>query len=265
MQASLWLVLVISLIGDVIVFLTSTILLAHKTTIAFLTKYATPFAAGALLAAAFLDFLHDGVEHYEPLTVLLAALIGLLFFFVLEGWLHWFHHHSKEPFEPKTGSEAHHHEADPIVALAAGGNWLHNFIDGAAIAAAFLVSISAGIITTIAVALHEIPREIADSGYLLKRGLKRRGVLLVHGVAIVVTALGTTLFYTLGRHSETLLAVLIGSTAGFFIYIAASDIIPSINQARSENKFIDWQVLLVILGAVIVGTAVLIAHHFIPA
>jgi zinc and cadmium transporter len=265
MQPSLWLVLAISLAGDVVVFLTSIVLLAHKKTIAFLTKYATPFAAGALLAAAFLDFLHDGVENYNPLTVLLAALVGVLFFFVLEGWLHWFHHHSKEPFEPKSGQDAHHHETDPIVALAAGGNWLHNFIDGGAIAAAFLVSVSAGIITTIAVAMHEIPREMADSGYLLKRGLGRRGVLMVHGVAIGVTALGTVLFYTLGRHSQTLLAILIGSTAGFFIYIAASDIIPSINQSRNEKKLIDWQVVLVILGAVIVGAAVLIAHHFIPA
>lgn len=264
MIAPLWLVLAISLAGDIVVFLSSVVLLAHKKTIAFLTKYATPFAAGALLAAAFLDFLHDGVEHYEPLTVLLAALVGLLFFFVLEGWLHWFHHHSKEPFEPASGGDVHHHEADPIVALAAGGNWLHNFIDGAAIAAAFLVSVSAGIITTIAVAMHEIPREMADSGYLLKRGLGRRGVLMVHGVAIAVTALGTILFYTLGRHSTTLLALLIGSTAGFFIYIAASDIIPSINQSRNEKKLIDWQVILVVLGALIVGAAVLIAHHFIP-
>lgn len=262
MQVSLWLVLAISLAGDIVVFLASSILLVHKKTMAFLATYATPFAAGALLAAAFLDFLHEGVENYEPLTILLAALAGLLFFFVLEGWLHWFHHHSKEPYEAKSGKTAHNHDADPIVALAAGGNWLHNFIDGAAIAAAFLVSISAGIITTIAVALHEIPREMADSGYLLKRGLKRRGVLMVHGVAILVTALGTTLFYTVGQRSEAVLAILIGSTAGFFIYIAASDIIPSINQSRNNKKFIDWQVGLVILGAVTVGAAIILAHSF---
>lgn len=265
MHAPLWLVLIISLAGDIVVFISSTVLLTHKTTTAALAKYATPFAAGALLSAAFLDFLHDGVEHYNALHVLIAALVGLLFFFVLEGWLHWFHHHSKEPFEPATGPDAHHHESDPIVALAAGGNWLHNFIDGGAIAAAFLVSTSAGLITTLAVAMHEIPREMADSGYLIKRGMKRRGVIAVHGVAILVTAIGTILFYQLGSHSQELLALLIGSTAGFFIYIAASDIIPSINQSRNEKNLIDWQVILVIAGAVIVGAAILIAHHFIAA
>lgn len=257
---SVWLVLAISLAGDVIVFLSSTLLLTHKRTIALLSKYATPFAAGALLSAAFLDFLHDGVENYEPLNVLLAALIGVIFFFLLEGWLHWFHHHSVESFE---GSRAHKEHADPIVVLATGGNWLHNFIDGAAIAAAFLISTSAGIITTIAVAMHEIPREIADSGYLLKRGLSVPKVIAVHGFAILATAAGTLLFYLTARENSTLLAWLLGSTAGFFIYIAASDIIPSINESRKTPKIFDMQAALVILGAVLVGGAILIAHRFI--
>ncbi len=260
MNPSVWLVLGVSLIGDFVVFFASTALLTHKKIVRGLATYATPFAAGALLAAAFLDFLHDGVEQYEPLTVLIAALGGMLFFFLLEGWLHWFHHHSKEPFEQ---ASTHKEKADPVVVLATGGNWLHNFIDGAAIAAAFLISPATGVITTIAVALHEIPREIADSGYLLQRGLKVKGVIMVHGVAIVTTAVGTVLFYQIARGQEALLSWLIGSTAGFFIYVAASDIIPSINESREKSKLIDWQVALVLIGAVLVGAAILIAHRFI--
>lgn len=260
MEPSLLLVLAVSLAGDVIVFISSTILLTYKKTVNLLTKYATPFAAGALLAAAFLDFLHEGVEEYKPLTVLSAALIGILFFFLLDGWLHWFHHHSIEPYETQ---HTHREKADPIVVLAAGGNWLHNFIDGAAIAAAFLVSISTGIVTTIAVAFHEIPREMADSGYLLKRGLSVKKIIGVHGIAIIVTAIGTVLFYQTARSNSDLLAWLIGSTAGFFIYIAASDIIPSIKSSRVKPKAFDIQAALVLAGAVMVGTVILIAHQFI--
>jgi zinc and cadmium transporter len=259
MKPTFLFVLLISLAGDILVFAASSVFLTHKKLVKGLMRYAPPFAAGALLAAAFLDFLHDGVEHYEPYTVLLAALVGLIFFFVLEGVLHWFHHHSKEPFE-----EQHEHgKAEPVVALAAAGNWLHNFIDGAAIAAAFLVSTSTGIITTIAVALHEIPREIADSGYFLSRGMKRRGVIGVHGIAIIFTAVGTALFFFTGRSSTTALAWLLGSTAGFFIYIGASDIMPSIKQSRKDQTLFDEQILMVILGAVIVGTVITVAHHFI--
>lgn len=260
MHISIWLVLAISLAGDVTVFISSTILLTQRTTLSWLVKYATPFAAGALLAAAFLDFLHDGAEHYDAQTVMIAALVGLLFFFLLEGWLHWFHHHSKEPFE--TGPV--HRRGEPIVVLVTTGNWLHNFIDGAAIAGAFLISMSAGLITTVAVAFHEIPREMADSGYLLRRGMSRNKVIGVHGGAIVVTAIGTLLFYLTARTHPAVLAWLIGSTAGFFIYVAASDIIPSINEARQQHKFIDLQAGLVLIGAFIVGLAIVLAHHYIP-
>ena len=259
METSLLVVLTISLAGDLAVFLSSILFLSHKKLINGLVRYATPFAAGALLAAAFIDFLHEGVEQYEPLTVLVAALIGVLGFFLLEGWLHWFHHHSHEPFEAK---HAHKGE-EPVALLATLGNWLHNFIDGAAIAAAFLVNPTTGIITTIAVAAHEIPREVADSGYLLARGMSRRRVIGVHGIAIIVTAIGTTLFYITGSSNATILPWLIGSTAGFFIYIAASDIIPSIKNNRTSKKVIDYQSALVVLGALSVSAVILFAHQFI--
>lgn len=257
MKSSLFTVLAIALAGDILVFATSSVLLAHKKTTALLARHATPFAAGALLAAAFLDFLHEGVEKYNPLTVLMSALGGILFFFLLEGWLHWFHHHGHEPYET---AKSH---PEPVTRLAIIGNLLHNFIDGAAIAGAFLISFSAGVITTIAVALHEIPREIADSGYLLKRGLDRVKVIAMHGAAVVVTAIGAGLFYVTGKDGGNMLPILLGSTAGFFIYVAASDIIPSINKSRSKQQFIDVQVALVVLGAVLVGAAILLAHGFI--
>lgn len=260
MYTNVWIVLLVALAGDIIVFLSSTVMLAYKRLVEWLATYATPFAAGALLAAAFVDFLSDGVKNYQPTQVLAAALIGILFFFVLEGWLHWFHHHSKAHFEVQS---AHRTNAEPVVVLATLGNWLHNFIDGAAIAAAFLVSGSTGIVTTLVVALHEIPREMSDSGYLLKRGMSKKGVIMVHGVAVLVTAVGTLLFYLTGRSHTNILAWLIGSTAGFFIYIAASDIIPSINESRTPRRVIDLQVILVLVGSAVLTGVILFAHRLI--
>jgi len=256
---SLAFVLAVAVIGDVIVFLASTVFLTHKKLIVGLTKYATPFAAGALLAAAFVDFLHEAVEQYDPLQVMLAAMVGVIGFFLLEGWLHWFHHHSHDV----AGTKHSHSATEPVALLAVAGNWLHNFIDGAAIAAAFLVSPATGLVTTIAVALHEIPREVADSGYLLKRGMSRMRVIAVHGIAIGVTLVGTALFYTTGKTNSTFLAWLLGTTAGFFIYIAASDIIPGIRNGRTEQKAFDLQAALVVTGAVFVSAAIIAAHHFI--
>lgn len=260
MKTPLLYVLLISLAGDILVFLLSVVFLTHEKLIKGLVRYATPFAAGALLAAAFVDFLHDGVEEYEPLQVLIAAMFGVLAFFLLEGWMHWFHHHSQEQFEHK---HDHKNRAEPVALLATLGNWLHNFIDGVAIAAAFLINPATGIITTIAVAAHEIPREVSDSGYLIARGMSVKRVIGVHGAAILVTAVGTTLFYVTGSANAAVLPWLIGSTAGFFIYIAASDIIPSIRNNRVSQKVIDYQSALVLLGAVSVSAVILLAHHYI--
>lgn len=257
---SLPFVLAVSLVGDILVFSLSTVFLTHKRLIAALTRYATPFAAGALLAAAFVDFLHEATEQYDSLQVMIAALVGVLGFFILEGWLHWFHHHSHEPFE---GKHAHEKSTEPIAFLATFGNWLHNFIDGAAIAAAFLVNPATGVITTLAVALHEIPREVADSGYLLQKGMSRLRIVGVHGVAILVTALGTTLFYVTGKTNDTFMAWLLGITAGFFIYISASDIIPNLRNKRQGKTLIDAPSALVLLGAAVVSVAIIIAHKFI--
>jgi zinc and cadmium transporter len=263
MKTPLLTVLWVSLFGDILVFLASIVFLTNKKLIHGLASYATPFAAGALLAAAFVDFLHEAVERYEPIQVMVAALVGVLGFFLLEGWLHWFHHHSQEPFETV---HTHETETEPIAVLAIAGNWLHNFIDGAAIAAAFLINPSAGIVTTMAVALHEIPREVGDSGYLLQRGVSRRGVIGVHGVAIIVTAIGTVTFYLAGATNPTFLAWLLGTTAGFFIYIAASDIIPNIRATRASKKTaIGLESLLVITGAVLVSIVIILAHHHIKS
>lgn len=260
MNTPLIYVLLVSLAGDFLVFFSSILFLTHKKLIKVLTTYATPFAAGALLAAAFVDFLHEGVEQYEPLIVMVSALIGVIGFFVLEGSLHWFHHHSQEPFEEK---DLHKHEPQPVAFLAAFGNWLHNFIDGAAIATAFLISPATGVITTIAVAFHEIPREVADSGYLLQRGMSIRKVIQVHGIAIIVTAIGTTMFYVAGQSLSGVMPWLLGSTAGFFIYISASDIIPGIRSGRKQREGFDVETALVVLGAALLTVIIITAHRFI--
>lgn len=260
MKTPILTVLAISLLGDIVVFIASTIFLTHKKLVNSLVRYATPFAAGSLLAAAFVDFLNEAVEHYNPEQVMLATLVGIIGFFLLEGWLHWFHHHSHATFET---AHQHNIKTEPVALLATLGNWLHNFIDGAAIAAAFLISPTTGVITTVAVAFHEIPREVADTGYLLKRGMSVKKVIGVHGGAILATLIGTIIFYVSGEANSTFLAWLLGSTAGFFIYIAASDIIPSIKMSRTHQKVFDVQAALVVLGAVAVSAVILIAHSFI--
>ena len=86
-------IVVFSLIGGVISLIGGILLLSNDKAAKALAYYATPFAGGALLAAVFLDLLKEGVEQGDSGSVLLATLIGLVIFFLAEGFLRWFHHH----------------------------------------------------------------------------------------------------------------------------------------------------------------------------
>lgn len=252
-------VIFFSLIGGVFSLIGGVLLLYRKKTADILAEYATPFAAGALLAAAFLDLLKEGVEHGEGETVLQWALGGLLFFFLLESLLTWFRHHHEHNDKGKNDKHV-----DPTVGLVVIGDTVHNFIDGAAIAAAFLVSVPTGIVTTMAVAAHEIPQEIGDFGLMLKKGMSRSHVLLVNILSALATTVAAILFFQIGRENESLILALLGLTAGFFIYIAVSDIIPAIHDSKNRRS-LNIKSLLLILGVVLVGVITSVAHGYIDA
>lgn len=248
-------VIIFSLVGGVVSLVGGVLLLSRKNIAEKLARYATPFAGGALLAAVFLDLLKEGVEESDPGQVLLAALVGMLVFFMAERFLRWFHHHHEH------GEKT----VDPAVGLIVVGDTLHNVLDGVAIAAAFLVSVPTGIVTTLAVAAHEIPQEIGDFGLLLNRGVTRRNVLIVNFFSAVATTVAAVITFAAGSAQSLPVGILLGVSAGFLLYIALSDIIPSIHQTSSKKKLFDWQPVLLLIGALVVGLSIQLTHKYIDA
>lgn len=227
------------------------LLLTSKAASQKMAFYATPFAAGALLAAVFLDLLPEGIETANAEQVLLAALLGILVFYFAERFLRWFHHHHQ------------HGEGDPAVPLIVVGDTLHNALDGIAIAAAFLVSIPTGIVTTLAVAAHEIPQEIGDFGLLLDKGMSRTKVLIVNVASALATVVAAVLTYAVGSEDKLPTGVLLGLSAGFLLYIALSDVIPMLHERQDAKRLIDWQSALVVVGVVFVAVAISVTHHLV--
>ncbi len=248
-------VIIFSLIGGVFSLIGGAFLLRNKKSAQDFATYATPFAAGVLLAAAFTDLLPEAA-HYDPAgNSLRATLYGVLIFFLLERYVRFFHHH-------------HEHEKRSSSVLIIIGDTLHNAIDGVAIGAAFALNPSVGIVTTIAAALHEIPQEIGDFGILLNNGMKRSKVLLVNLLSALATTVTAVIMFVLGsdvNHNDNPnIAILLGLTAGFFIYIAASDIIPEIHEKLEKGKR-DIRPWLLVLGAVLMMFVSPIAHDYIDA
>lgn len=251
-MATYWQVIFFSLIGGAFSLIGGTLLLRRKKTAEKLAKYATPFAAGALLAAAFFDLLPEAIALTDTSTAPHWVLAGILTFFLLERFLHWFHHH-------------HEHQGDvsrttaPLIVI---GDSIHNLLDGIAIGAAFLISAPTGIIAAIAVAAHEIPQEIGDFGLLLKYGYNRQRVLLINLASALLSTLGAVVTFWLGSQTVLPLAELLAITAGLFIYIATSDLIPTIHES-AKGKLAHISTALLILGVLVVGLATTLAHDYI--
>ncbi len=240
-----------SLIGGLFSLLGGVLLLSNKKAAKTLASYGTPFAAGALLSAVFLDLLKDGLEESSVDQVMAATLMGIFIFFFAERFLHWFHHHHQ------------HEHADPSIPLIVIGDTVHNALDGIAIAAAFLISVPTGIVTTIAVAAHEIPQEIGDFGLLLSKGMAKRKVLLVNVFSALATTVTAFITFSLGKESNIPIGALLGLSAGFLLYISLSDIIPTIHEKATNKKLLELQPLLMALGAILVALSIQLAHRYV--
>ncbi len=226
-------------------------MISKKSSAKLLAKYATPFAAGALLAAAFFDLLPESIEQLAEGAAPNWVLAGILLFFLLEHFLRWFHHHHEHAKEDTTQA--------PLIIV---GDSIHNLLDGIAIGAAFLISVPTGIVTAIAVAAHEIPQEIGDFGLLLKYGYSRKKVMLINIFSALMSTAGALVTFGLGSRIDLPLGELLGITAGLFIYIAASDLIPTIHEsAKGKTNYL--AAILLLTGVLTVGITTEVAHQYL--
>lgn len=240
-------VLIISIVlGSALSFIGGLSLLRVKKNRELAILLTLPFGAGALLAAAFFDLLPEAFELGDPADLLLWTLGGFTFFFILERCASWFHHHHEH--ESKTHQNVQQRRLIII------GDIMHNAIDGIAIAAAFLVSIPTGIVTALAVSAHEIPKELGTFALLLSRGWKNRTVLLANVMTALATIAAALVVYFLGTDAHLPLGPLLALTAGFFIYVAASDIIPDIHEQPRRMGTI--QAAMLVGGIAVVGTVI---------
>jgi zinc and cadmium transporter len=114
---------------------------------------------------------------------------------------------------------------------------LENFLDGLVIGAAFLVSIPAGIATTIAIFLHEVPMELGDYAVMRHAGFSRKKALLLNFASAMVNVVGVALAFTLGSALPGFSSIATPFAAGAILYLAATGLLPQIRmQGTSKQK-----------------------------
>jgi zinc and cadmium transporter len=134
------------------------------------------------------------------------------------------------------------------------GDSLHNFLDGILIAAAFLTDIHLGVVTSVAVAAHEIPQEVGDFAVLLHSGFSRRRAFAYNVLTSLTTVFGGVLAYFSLQQMQVALPYVLAIAASSFIYIAVADLIPTLHQ-RVDGKAAVQQMLLIAAGILVIYSA----------
>jgi zinc and cadmium transporter len=183
------------------------------------------FSAGALIGSAFLHILPECLESNKSTTVFSYLILGIIIFFIMERFLHWRHCHEEGVCRTHA-----------FTYLTLVGDGFHNFIDGMMIATSFMVSIKLGLVTTLAVILHEIPQELSDFAVLVYGGFTKKKALLLNFASALTAMVGAVVGFFLTGLSANFSNFILPLTAGGFIYIATSDLIPELHKENDLKR-----------------------------
>ncbi|MFA4888616.1 MAG: ZIP family metal transporter [Candidatus Omnitrophota bacterium] len=194
------------------------------------------FSAGALIGGAFLHILPEALANkLNSEAVFYYVLLGIVLFFLLERYLYWRHCHQESC------------KVHPFTYLNLVGGAFHNCIDGMSIAASYLISPKVGVVTTIAIILHEIPHELGDFAVLVYGGFSKKKALLYNYISAFAATIGALAVYFISDFAKGSLNFILPLTAGGFIYIAATDLIPQIHK-ESNSKRAAWAFVAFLCG-----------------
>ncbi len=219
-----------------------------------LLPHLVSFATGALLGAAFLGLLPHAlaaVDSSDTHVIPMAVLAGLLGFFMLEKLVLWRHCHADHCEVHAPDQQSREHSTGTMILI---GDSLHNFLDGILIAAAFMTDIHLGVVTSLAVAAHEIPQEVGDFAVLLHSGFSRERAFTYNVLTSLTTVFGGVLAYFTLQQMQVALPYVLAVAASSFIYIAVADLIPTLHQ-RVDGKATVQQVLLIAAGILVIYAA----------
>jgi len=231
-------ILLLSFLGSILGLTGGLVFLINNRLARYLSKYAIPFAAGVLITVSITHLIPEAVEGVGD-NAYLVVLGGLLFAFFFEQFFARLHHHEDGHKHPKSSA--------PLIVF---GDTIHNFIDGVAIAASYMVSPTSGVVVAIATFLHETPHEVGDFGILISSGWAKKKTFMVNLYSACATFVGALVTYFWVGEIQGVVGNLLAVSAGVFLYLGATDFLPRVGDDRGPAAKKKLGVLL--LGVVLV-------------
>uniref|UniRef100_A0A8D3APX2 Zinc transporter SLC39A7 n=1 Tax=Scophthalmus maximus TaxID=52904 RepID=A0A8D3APX2_SCOMX len=164
----------------------------------------------------------------------------------------------KEEKEPKKEEEKTSTDIKVSGYLNLAADFTHNFTDGLAIGASFLVSPAVGAVTTVTILLHEVPHEIGDFAILVQSGCTKKKAMCLQLLTALGALAGTACSLLAEGVGAAATAWILPFTAGGFVYIATVTVLPELLAGRSSFGQSLLEILALLFG---VGMMVLIAEY----
>ncbi len=204
------------------------------------------FSAGVMLGAAFFHMLPEAVEGAGA-TALPFVAVGFLVLFLVERFV--LVHACAEPgpgaeeAAAAAGRETHHVHGDGTgceahtMGLAAFvGLSVHTVIDGFALGASSEKP-ELGLLVFLAILAHKIPNAFSLSAILRHEGYSRAKALAMNATFALMIPLGAGLYLALRHlvHAETFTSFAVAASAGTFLHLAFSDILPDVHRRHGAR------------------------------
>lgn len=214
-----------------------------------LHRFILPAAVGIFLGVVFFELIPE-ILHASEFWGPISILTGFLGFYLLSHFLETYHHHHTD--------DAHDACAQGGARKLLIGDAIHNFADGVVIATSFMINPALGVLTTVGIALHEIPQEIAEYAVLRAACYSQKRALFLNFLSASTVILGVFLTYFFGEVLNEYLFVLLGVAAGNLLYIATADLIPELRHSHREH--FGKTFIATLLGVLLIGTIITISH-----
>jgi zinc and cadmium transporter len=197
-----------------------------------LLPWLVSFGAGALMGAAVFHLLPEAYERHPSVGfVAISVTAGMIGSLLLERLLHRFQHTAHEAPAPARSISAFDDPSMVMVSFAADG--VHNFIDGALIAAAFMAGEGVGVATALAMLAHELPRELGTFGVFVHYGTRPSKAVWLTVASGALAFLGAALTLVLGAETARVAEVFIPFAAGSFLFVGGAAIISQLKALRT--------------------------------
>lgn len=219
----------------------SLMLLLNDKSLNRVSVYFLYVASGILLGAAFLGMIPKALTMAEPIKITSFILIGIVTLFILEKVLLWRNCGNKD-----CDRRAH---ASSSVALI--GDAFHHIIDGVVITSSFLVSFEVGLMVSISIAFHEIPKSLGDLSILIKNGQTRKKAFWLKFLSVSTAIVFGIIAYFISNSIKGIIPYVLSFSAASFLYLSMAQLIPEMHHKTTLKDSLS-QILLILLGILII-------------